>query len=85
MANLFCRICGFEHVEPQWGTDGRCPLYEICPCCGAESGYEDCTALAIHSYRKAWLAKGTPWFSPKSQPANWNVVHQLENIPPEFR
>ena len=85
MANLFCRICGYEHEEPQWGPDGQSPLYEICPCCGVESGYEDGTASAIHAYRQAWLAKGKPWFSPKCQPAHWNVVRQLENVPLEFR
>ena len=85
MVNLFCRICRYEHEEPQWGPDGQCPLFEICPCCGAESGYEDGTAPAIQAYCKAWLAQGAAWFSPMYRPAHWDLARQLESVPAEFR
>ena len=85
MTTLFCRICGYEYEEPQWGPDGQCPLYEICPCCGVESGYEDYTPLSAHAYRKVWLTKGTNWFMPKYRPAEWDLLRQMSNIPQEFR
>ena len=53
--------------------------FEICSCCGCEYGYDDNAA-----YRNRWLQQGTPWFSPKEQPKNWNLETQLQNINPKW-
>lgn len=43
-----CKICVYYDEEfLPWGLDGEFPLYEIYPCCGAESGYEDFTLESI--------------------------------------
>jgi hypothetical protein len=51
-----CKICGYydEDFLP-WGLDGEFPLYEICPCCEAESGYEDFTLESIIHNRNKWV------------------------------
>lgn len=51
-----CIICGYYDEEfLPWGLDGEFPLYEICPCCGAESGYEDFTLESTIHYRDKWI------------------------------
>ncbi len=84
MTNIFCRVCGYRHSEPQWGEDGKSPNYEICPCCGVESGNEDYTIESIRRYRKSWIEEqGSKWFYP-GKPSNWSLDDQLTNIPHEF-
>jgi len=84
MINLFCRICGYEHSEPQWGEDNQSPIYDFCPCCGVESGNEDYTIDSIKQYRKSWIENGSIWKNPKSKPNSWSLEAQLEHIPSEF-
>ena len=38
-----------------WGKDGKYPMFEICPCCGIESGYEDISPESIESNRRKWI------------------------------
>lgn len=80
-----CRVCGMPQDEPPWGEDGRTPSFDICPCCGAEFGYEDCTPAAIRRYRGEWVAAGMKWFEPKQKPQTWNAEEQIAQIPAVFR
>ena len=79
-----CRVCGLDQGELIWGTDGHSPTHDICPCCGVEFGYEDCTTDGIAEHRKQWLASGAEWSSKKERPSNWNLGAQLKLIPPKF-
>jgi hypothetical protein len=59
-----CRVCGYEPEDPPWGTDGRTPLFEYCPCCGVEWGYQDATPIGVERFRAKWLESGAPWVDP---------------------
>lgn len=63
--NHFCRVCGFDSMDLPWGSDGRSPIFEICPCCGVEWGYGDATTRATARFRRAWLDRGAPWMDPR--------------------
>jgi hypothetical protein len=84
--NLYnCRVCGLRLDDPPWGDDGRTPLYEYCPCCGVEFGYQDSSPLGAKSYREKWVNDGAKWSEPAEMPPNWGLVAQLEQVPEEFR
>lgn len=88
MANkaiYFCRVCGFQNVEPPWGYDGRTPLYDFCPCCGVEHGYQDSTPLGAQKYREQWIKQGAIWVDKKLRPHTWDLHEQLKNVPEEFK
>ncbi|WP_154795795.1 hypothetical protein [Occultella kanbiaonis] len=59
--DLYCRVCGYENVEPPWGSDGRCPNYDFCPCCGVEWGYGDFSPTSVRRFRDSWLRGGATW------------------------
>ena len=80
-----CRVCGMRQDDPPWGFSQEDPAYLICPCCGVEFGYEDCTSAGINQYRDRWLAGGAEWFEPKCKPVDWDLETQLEGIPARFR
>jgi hypothetical protein len=82
--HLHCRVCGYKYDEPPWGQDGKTPSFDICPCCGAEFGYEDNTPLSARRYRAKWLSSGAPWWRPEFKPERWNLDDQLKNRPPGF-
>jgi hypothetical protein len=73
------------YSEPPWGEDGQSPSFDICACCGAEFGYEDCQLAAVRRYREQWLSGGAKWWDPKFEPEGWSLDEQLRNVPPEFR
>jgi hypothetical protein len=80
-----CRVCGLKLEDPPWGLDGETPLYEYCPCCGVEFGYQDASALGARTFREKWLASGAEWSEPKEKPPDWDLVKQLEHVPEAFR
>lgn len=80
-----CRVCGLSLVDPPWGFDGQTPLYEHCPCCGVEFGYQDATVAGVRRFREEWLASGAPWDEPEEMPTNWDLARQLECVPEAFR
>jgi hypothetical protein len=84
-SNLRCRVCGFRLAEPPWGDDGTTPQYDICPCCGSESGYHDCTPKAARSNREKWINGGAKWFHPEMKPRGWILLHQLAWVPSGYR
>lgn len=77
--NRFCRVCGYELEFSPWGESNDTPTYEICPCCGAEFGYDDYTPESIKTYREKWIQSGAKWFNPEMKPGNWNLEKQLHN------
>jgi hypothetical protein len=76
-----CYVCGAPAEDPPWGEDGRTPQFEICPCCGCEHGYEDCTVAGIERLRAEWQSAGGVWREPKFKPANLSLEQQLAQIP----
>jgi hypothetical protein len=80
-----CRVCGLQLDEPPWGHDGRAPLYEHCPCCGVEFGYQDATPAGAKKFREAWLAAGGNWDEPQQKPQEWDASKQLAHVPERFR
>ena len=79
MPDKYCRICGFKLRFSPWGKDNNTPTYYICPCCGAEFGYDDYTPKSIKAYREKWIKSGAKWFDSKMKPENWNIEDQLHN------
>lgn len=85
MEENFCRICGLYSEDKPWGEDGHCPTYDICPCCGCEFGYEDCTFESAINYRKQWIENGVKWFDLKYKPEDWDLEKQMQNIPDKYK
>ena len=79
LRNRFCKVCGCELAYSPWGENNDTPTYEICPCCGAEFGYDDYTPQSIKAYREKWIRSGAKWFDSKMKPENWNLEGQLHN------
>lgn len=80
-----CRVCGLRLDDPPWSHDGCTPLYDYCPCCGVEFGYQDATPPGARRYREEWLNDGAIWSEPSEMPTDWNRVAQFGRIPDEFR
>lgn len=72
MMNYFrCPVCAYPKLtEP--------PLnFSICPSCGTEFENDDYDRTH-EDLRRAWLAKGAPWFSRATlPPPNWSGLKQL--------
>ena len=81
---LYCRVCGYKSENPPWGEDGQTPLYDFCPCCGVEHGYQDSTQNGTHKYRAKWIAAGAKWEEPEEKPDDWSLNEQLCHVPREF-
>jgi hypothetical protein len=63
-----CPVCGFGEPFSDW---------EICPSCGTEFGYDDCT-VSHEQLRKRWMEAGANWWSSAIQsPVGWNPIAQL--------
>lgn len=80
-----CRVCGLFLEDPPWGNDGKTPLYEFCPCCGVEFGYQDSSLEGTKRFRKQWIENGMKWDDEKQKPDNWDPKEQFKNIPTEFQ
>lgn len=51
-----CKVCGYSNSNFfPWGEEGKYPMFEICPCCGIESGYEDISSSSIAINREKWV------------------------------
>jgi hypothetical protein len=82
--DLCCRVCGWRLERPPWGSDGRTPSFETCPCCGVEFGYQDFTPLGATRYRKLWVKAGARWAQPHKRPTDWDLEPQMEQVPLDF-
>lgn len=84
MQSKNCRVCGLGFLESPWGQDGQTPSWEVCPCCGTEFGYEDCTLIGVRSQRNRWLASGAKWVDKTKAPDDWSLEKQIAAIPVEY-
>jgi len=75
--------CAASISEASVGAEERRPTFEICPCCGGESGYE----TAIHAERRVPCEVARPRrtvVQPNARPANWSLDDQLLQVPERF-
>jgi hypothetical protein len=79
-----CRVCGLDVGETLWDEFGA-PQYVICQCCGMESGIGDDNLPQVREVRGYWVASGAQWDEPQCTPEQWDVLRQLQNIPPQWR
>ena len=84
-AIMRCRVCGYNNSTPPWGEDGKTPLYEYCPCCGVEHGYQDASPAGARKYRDEWIKSGVSWEDESAKPEIWILEEQLAHVPDEFR
>jgi hypothetical protein len=55
-SRCICRCCGWSFGDYfPWGEDGMSPTYDICDCCGCESGYQDYCLDSLLEYRQHLL------------------------------
>jgi rubredoxin len=81
-----CPVCGYHHLSEQPWIKGHGSL-EVCSSCGTQFGYDD-AAGGIASRRPdrhtelrlMWIARGSPWFSPKPPPVGWDPAEQLRRL-----
>lgn len=83
-AASFCRVCGLRADQPPWGADGRTPVFEMCPCCGVEHGYQDASAAGARRFRTAWLAGGARWQDPSVPSDGLATDARLLHVPTDF-
>lgn len=75
-----CPICGYDRLDEPPRIDGYIPSHNICDCCGAEFGLDDCTQKQIEKNRKKWIEAGCQWFYIEEKPPNWKLEEQLKNL-----
>lgn len=80
-----CPVCGWDELEEPPFNEYGFPSYEICPCCGFETGYHDSNlGYTFEKYREKWLEKGFPFLHIEDEkPQEWNELvlnRQLKNI-----
>jgi hypothetical protein len=80
-----CRVCGYDDVGEERWTARDVAEYVICPCCGAESGFEDDDLRLVREYRTKWVQAGCSWFNPDQRPDMWSLDPQAEHIPEAWR
>lgn len=75
-----CVVCGWNELEhPQYTDDGG-PMFNICPCCGFQSGYHDLDReISVEEFREQWLNNGSIW-KHEPKPLNWNLDEQLKRV-----
>ncbi len=84
--NLYnCRVCGLKLDDPPWGYDSKTPLYDFCPCCGIEFGYQDATPDGAKQFRKQWVNNGMKWDEESEKPDTWDFEIQLKQVPKQFK
>jgi hypothetical protein len=68
-----CVVCFYDGLEHNQYTEDGGPMFNICPCCGFQSGYHDLDReITIDEYRKVWLEEGAKW-KHQLQPPGWKV------------
>ena len=81
MKRVGCPVCGYPGLEVL--DEHGCTTFEICECCGAESGYtfdSNATEERLSALRKEWLyGRSAKWWSSVTKPhAGWNPLAQLQ-------
>lgn len=67
-------------VSPPYEEHWEDASYEVCDCCGFEFGNDD-RGMSYNSsfeeYLRAWVARGSQWFTPEKKPEGWSLDNQL--------
>lgn len=76
-----CPICGFADITVL--DDFNCTTFEICECCGSESGAEfdlHSTPEHLAKIRRKWVKQDNCkwWGNKKLIPPNWTPKEQME-------
>ncbi|MBC2605749.1 hypothetical protein [Pelagicoccus albus] len=76
-----CPICGYEGIDA-FDSHG-CSTFEICSCCGCESGYEyneNSTDERITELRKEWrIGRDGSWWCKRTKPEkDWDPDIQMK-------
>lgn len=76
-----CPVCGFPDVTVLDAFS--CTTFEICECCGSESGYEydqNSTPERLQNLRREWvIERNCEWHGDKKCiPENWDPVKQMK-------
>jgi len=82
--HFYCRVCGYESDTAPWGADGKTPVFNFCPCCGVEHGYQDSHPIGARNYRDKWINSGARWEEQGCKPRGWVLEDQLRHIQAEF-
>lgn len=86
MSTYHCPVCGYAELKEPPYDDLGYPSYEVCSCCGFETGFDDGGMTGDRearflAYRDKWLARGAPWFSEVDvEPKSWSLCEQLGSI-----
>jgi len=66
-----CPVCGYREL-PRPAADDL-----ICPSCGTQFGYDDCSMSHVE-LRQEWIRRGLTWHSRViPEPRNWSPLAQL--------
>ena len=81
MNRVGCPVCGYKELTAL--DDFNCTTFEICECCGSESGveYDQNSSLShLLNIRREWVlvAKCSWWGDKESMPINWHPYSQME-------
>ena len=75
-----CKVCGFHGLDEPPFDDFGCGSFAICPCCGTEFGYDDCSTTN-DSLRRKWILSGMKWWSNSMlPPLDFDPFVQLKNV-----
>ena len=81
---FICHVCGCDKLTEAPYDSSGIGTWEMCPCCGFESGMfcENSKSIDVFSKARAdWIKKGAPWTSPLiPSENNWNYKEQLKNL-----
>lgn len=82
-----CPVCGHPAIDVL--DNFKCATFEICPCCGVESGYEfgtEVTLKHLEKLRYRWFVEqgGQWWSTAIPAPADWNARIQMEKLGLDF-
>lgn len=79
-----CHVCGCDMLDEAPYDEVGNGTWEMCPCCGFESGMfcETPKSMRVFSKaRKIWIENGAQWTSPYIlAPENWDYRSQLQNL-----
>src|SRR5690349_4461397 len=77
-----CPVCGYPGIDVL--DEHGCTTFEICDCCGAQSGYTfdaKTTKERLSALRKEWLyGRSAKWSSTDTKsPPQWDPLAQLQS------
>lgn len=79
MNKVGCPVCGYAEITAfdEFGLT----TFEICDCCGCESGYDydgETNNEHLEKLRAHWIIDNKCKFWSKKAPKGWDPIHQLK-------